>query len=81
MVYNWVMSQGNHKIVADGQERNYQANAQRVTAEVKARYAAQGQPRSFWQKFWLERQIRQEVQKRLGQQFPSKNNYFAAFLK
>ena len=74
------MSKGNFKIVADGQQRNNQANFEWVMAEVKAHYAAQGQPRSIWQKFWLERRIRQEVQAKLRQMFSSKNNYFA-FIK
>ncbi len=79
MVYNWVMSRGN-KIVADGQQRNYQANFEHVMAEVRARYAAQDKPRSIWQKFWLERRIRQEVQAKLRHMFSAKNNYFA-FIK
>ena len=76
MVYNLIMN----KIVADGRQRNHQANFEGVMAEVRAQYAAQGQPRSIWQKFWLERRIRQEVQAKLGKMFSSKNNYFA-FIK
>jgi hypothetical protein len=68
-------------IVADGKERNHQANFEQVLTEVRQEYTKQGQPRSAWQKFWLERRIRQEVSARLHKMFSSQNNYLTIFIK
>ncbi len=69
------------KIVADGKKRNDQANYEMVLSEVAKQYTARGLPRSAWQKFWLERRIRQEVQVRLHKMFSSGSQYLSAFTK
>lgn len=67
--------------VADGQERNHLANYQRVLVEVCRKYAKQRQPRSAWQKFWLECCIKLQVFINLKKMYSSSKHYFGTLNK
>jgi hypothetical protein len=59
------------RFVADGQERAHAAIEPTIRAAVTAEYAERWQRATFWQRFWLRREIQHEIDRRLEEAAPS----------
>ncbi len=70
----WLMG-GRANIVADGQQRAYDANIQRVRAEVEAEYGNEMKNAGFWQAVLLQLTVEWETQKRMKKIAPSDGLY------
>ncbi len=70
----WLMG-GRAKIVADGQQRAYDANIQRVRAEVEAEYDSEMKNAGLWQAVLLQLTVEWETQKRMKKIAPSDGLY------
>ena len=70
----WLMG-GRAKIVADGQQRAYDANIQRVRAEVEAEYTDELKNARFWQAVLLQLTVEWAIQKRMKEIAPPDGLY------
>ena len=70
----WLMD-GSANIVAGGQQRAYDANIQRVRAEVEAEYTDELKNAGFWQAVLLQLTVEWETQKRMKEIAPSDGLY------
>ncbi len=70
----WLMG-GRANIVADGQQRAYDANIQRVRAEVEAEYDSEMKNAGLWQAVLLQLTVEWETQKRMKKIAPSDGLY------
>jgi hypothetical protein len=62
-------------IVADGEERAWDASIERVTAEVKAEFAERWNAASLLGRIMLRFQIRREIHRRMDRVCSSRNLY------
>ncbi len=66
---------GGVNIVADGRQRAYDGNIQRVRAKVEAEYGNEMKNAGFWQAVLLQLTVEWETQKRMKKIAPSDGLY------